>query len=141
VRDQQAVLNLRNPGQGMPLRSENPLFRLVPHHSESPIVSAYFGPLLRDAEREERITPDLKFIDGPIHTAWDLGHGSNMAIWVGVPDTVAEKVAAASAFCQSTIALDVAFAHCTLESKHRDRLAARRLNGTPFCGTRHGKIR
>src|ERR1700730_3137992 len=41
---------------------------------------------------------------------------------------------------RSTIALDVAFAHCTLESKHQDRLAARRLNGTPFCGTRHGKI-
>jgi len=48
---------------------------------ETPIVGAYYGPLLRDAEREGRVAPDLKFIDGPIHTAWDLGHGSNMAIW------------------------------------------------------------
>src|ERR1700757_2507572 len=47
----------------------------------------------------------------------------------------------ASAFYQSTIGLDVAFAHCTLGSKHRDRLAARRWNGTPFYETRYGKIR
>src|SRR6201993_4093658 len=46
----------------------------------------------------------------------------------------------ASAFYQSTIGLDVAFAHCTLGSKHRDRLAARRWNGTPFYETRYGKI-
>jgi hypothetical protein len=37
--------------------------------------------LMRDADREGRVVPDLEIIDGPIHTAWDLGHGSNMAVF------------------------------------------------------------
>ena len=36
---------------------------------------------MRDADREGRVVPDLEIIDGPIHTAWDLGHGSNMAVF------------------------------------------------------------
>lgn len=36
---------------------------------------------MRDADVEGRLDPNLAVIDGPIHTAWDLGHGSNMAIW------------------------------------------------------------
>jgi phage terminase large subunit len=48
---------------------------------DSPIVGSYYGSLMRDADREGRVTPDLAIINGPIHTAWDLGHGSNMAIF------------------------------------------------------------
>jgi hypothetical protein len=47
----------------------------------SPIIGAYFGSQMRDADVEGRLEPNLAVIDGPIHTAWDLGHGSNMAIW------------------------------------------------------------
>ena len=45
---------------------------------DSPIVGSYYGSLMRDADREGRVVPDLEIIDGPIHTAWDLGHGSNL---------------------------------------------------------------
>jgi phage terminase large subunit len=48
---------------------------------DSPIVGSYYGSLMRDADREGRVVPDLEIIDGPIHTAWDLGHGSNMAVF------------------------------------------------------------
>ena len=48
---------------------------------DSPIVGSYYGALMRDADREGRVVPDLEIIDGPIHTAWDLGHGSNMAVF------------------------------------------------------------
>ena len=48
---------------------------------DSPIVGSYYGSLMRDADREGRVVPDLGIVDGPIHTAWDLGHGSNMAIF------------------------------------------------------------
>jgi phage terminase large subunit len=47
----------------------------------SPIIGAYFGQQMKDADVEGRLEPNLAVIDGPIHTAWDLGHGSNMAIW------------------------------------------------------------
>src|SRR3979490_561024 len=47
----------------------------------------------------------------------------------------------ASAFCRSTSALDVAAPRCIRASTHRDRPAARRLNDTPFCGTRYGRTR
>jgi hypothetical protein len=36
---------------------------------------------MRDADRDGRVVPDLEIVDGPIHTAWDLGHGSNMAVF------------------------------------------------------------
>src|ERR1700716_3402377 len=36
---------------------------------------------MRDADHKGRVVPDLEIIDGPIHTAWDLGHGSNMAVF------------------------------------------------------------
>jgi phage terminase large subunit len=48
---------------------------------DSPIVGSYYGSLMRDADREGRVIPDLEIGSGPIHTAWDLGHGSNMAIF------------------------------------------------------------
>jgi hypothetical protein len=48
---------------------------------DSPIVGSYYGSLMRDADREGRVVPDLEIIDGPIHPAWDLGHGSNMAVF------------------------------------------------------------
>ena len=47
----------------------------------------------------------------------------------------------ASAFCRSTNVLDAAFVHCTRGSIDPGRPAARRLNGTPFCGMRRGRIR
>ena len=50
-------------------------------YPDSPIVGSYYGSLMRDADREGRVVPDLEIIDGPIHTAWDLGHGSNMAVF------------------------------------------------------------
>ena len=42
-------------------------------------------------------------------------------------------------FCQSTSGLDVVSPHCIREPTDRDRPAARRLNDTPFCGTRYGR--
>jgi phage terminase large subunit len=48
---------------------------------DSPIVGRYYGSLMRDADREGRVVPELEVVPGPIHTAWDLGQGSNMAVW------------------------------------------------------------
>src|SRR5215831_17040164 len=47
----------------------------------------------------------------------------------------------ASAFCRSTSVPDAAFVHYILGSTSPGRPAAHRLNGTPFCGRRRGKIR
>ena len=44
-------------------------------------------------------------------------------------------------FCQSTSGLDVVSPHCIREPTDRDRPAGRRLNDTPFCGTRYGRTR
>ena len=49
---------------------------------DASIMGAYYGALIADAERDGRvcdvpIEPAL-----PIHTAWDLGIGDSMAIWV-----------------------------------------------------------
>lgn len=49
---------------------------------DAAILGAYFGREMAAAEREGRITkvdcdPSL-----PVHTAWDLGKGANMAIWM-----------------------------------------------------------
>jgi phage terminase large subunit len=48
---------------------------------DSPIVGAYYGEEMRNADLEGRVVPDLEIIDEPIHTAWDLGHDSNMAVF------------------------------------------------------------
>ena len=47
----------------------------------------------------------------------------------------------ASGFCRSTSGLDAVSPHCIHEPINRDRPAARRLNDTPFCGTRYGRTR
>jgi phage terminase large subunit len=50
---------------------------------DSPIMGAYYGPELRQADLKGRIVPDLEVLDdAPLHTAWDLGVSANMAIWV-----------------------------------------------------------
>ena len=46
-----------------------------------------------------------------------------------------------SAFCQSTNVPDASAVHCTRGSTNPDRPAGPRLNGTPFCGMRRGRIR
>lgn len=49
---------------------------------EAAIKGAYYGREIAAAEREGRIC-DLPCVDTlPVHTAWDLGKGQNMAIWV-----------------------------------------------------------
>ena len=45
----------------------------------------------------------------------------------------------ASGSCRSTSTLDVAAPRCIPGPRHRGRPAGRRLNDTPFCGTRHDK--
>lgn len=52
---------------------------------EAAILGAYFGKEMTDAERSGRIgqldyDPDL-----PCYTAWDLGKGANMPVWVWQP--------------------------------------------------------
>ena len=52
---------------------------------EAAILGAYFGKELAAAEREGRIghvpyDPDL-----PVYTAWDLGKGANMPVWIWQP--------------------------------------------------------
>lgn len=49
---------------------------------EAAILGAYYGKEIAQAERDGRIVdwdwdPDL-----PVHTAWDLGKGANMAVWL-----------------------------------------------------------
>ena len=48
---------------------------------EAAVLGSYWGAELAQAEREGRIgrvNPDPHY---PVHTAWDLGKGANMAIW------------------------------------------------------------
>ena len=47
----------------------------------SPIIGAYFGQEMKDCDVEGRLEPNLAIINGPVHTAWDLGNQSNMAVW------------------------------------------------------------
>lgn len=47
---------------------------------EAAILGAYYGRDVAEAERAGRIT-DVEPIDGPVHTAWDLGIGDSTAIW------------------------------------------------------------
>jgi len=48
---------------------------------EAAILGAYYGKEIARAERDGRLPKALDLIDGPIHCAWDLGNGANMAIW------------------------------------------------------------
>ena len=48
---------------------------------EAAIQGAYFGKEMAEAERDGRITDVPYEPDLPVHTAWDLGKGANMAIW------------------------------------------------------------
>ena len=48
---------------------------------EASILGSYYGKLIAQAERARRITQVAMDPALPIHTAWDLGKGSNMAIW------------------------------------------------------------
>ena len=49
--------------------------------STPPIVGAYFGRDLAEAERQGRIT-DVPYDEAiPVHTGWDLGIGDSTAIW------------------------------------------------------------
>jgi phage terminase large subunit len=50
---------------------------------EAAIMGAYYADEIIAAEREGRIVDGLEFDPTePVHTAWDLGHAANMAIWV-----------------------------------------------------------
>lgn len=52
---------------------------------DAAVVGAYYASLLTDAEREGRITDVPVDPDLAIHTAWDLGIGDSMVIWVFQP--------------------------------------------------------
>jgi phage terminase large subunit len=46
------------------------------------IKGAYYGKEMQQAEMEGRIYEDLPvLLHAPVHCAWDLGNGANMAIW------------------------------------------------------------
>lgn len=45
------------------------------------ILGAYYAKEMQAAELEGRLVDDLPVLDAPIHCAWDLGNGANMAIW------------------------------------------------------------
>lgn len=49
---------------------------------DAAVIGSYYGALIADAEREGRVTDILVSNDLPIHTAWDLGIGDSMVIWV-----------------------------------------------------------
>jgi len=48
---------------------------------EAAILGSYYGKLIVQAERQGRITRVAYDPALPVHTAWDLGKGANMAIW------------------------------------------------------------
>lgn len=45
------------------------------------ILGAYYAKEMQELERDGRIVGGLPRSDSPVHCAWDLGNGSNMAIW------------------------------------------------------------
>ncbi len=47
---------------------------------EAAIMGAYFGKDIAEAERAGRIK-QVEAVDGPVHTAWDLGIGDSTVIW------------------------------------------------------------
>lgn len=48
---------------------------------EAAILGAYFGREIAQAERDGRIRSIDHDENLPVHTAWDLGKGANMAVW------------------------------------------------------------
>lgn len=48
---------------------------------EAAILGAYFGREMAQAERDGRICDVPYDSQLPVHTAWDLGKGANMAVW------------------------------------------------------------
>ncbi len=49
---------------------------------DAAILGAYYAAEIAEAEREGRISSDVQLDPAlPVHTAWDLGKGVNMAIW------------------------------------------------------------
>jgi phage terminase large subunit len=47
---------------------------------DAAILGAYYGKDIAELERKGRIV-EVEPIDGPVHTAWDLGIGDSTAIW------------------------------------------------------------
>jgi phage terminase large subunit len=47
---------------------------------DAAILGAYYGKDIAELERKGRIG-EVEPIDGPVHTAWDLGMGDSTAIW------------------------------------------------------------
>ena len=48
---------------------------------DAAVMGSYYGAELAQAEREGRIARVEPDPHAPVHTAWDLGKGANMAIW------------------------------------------------------------
>jgi phage terminase large subunit len=48
---------------------------------DAAILGAYYGADIAQAERDGRVGPLEVDKELPVHTAWDLGKGANMAIW------------------------------------------------------------
>jgi phage terminase large subunit len=49
---------------------------------DAAIIGAYYASLIANAEKEGRVKPIVREPSLPVHTAWDLGIGDSMAIWV-----------------------------------------------------------
>lgn len=49
---------------------------------DAAILGSYYGKALNKAEREGRIREVPYDPELPVHTAWDLGKGANMAVWM-----------------------------------------------------------
>jgi phage terminase large subunit len=45
------------------------------------ILGAYYSKEMQQAELDGRLAPTLPVLESQMHCAWDLGNGSNMAIW------------------------------------------------------------
>lgn len=59
---------------------------------EAAILGAYFGREMAEAQREGRIC-DLPYqADLPCYTAWDLGKGANMPVWIWQPTRAGPNV-------------------------------------------------
>lgn len=52
----------------------------------APLVGAYYGQVLDEAEREGRVCSLPWYKDRPLFTAWDIGVDDATAIWIGQED-------------------------------------------------------
>lgn len=59
---------------------------------EAAILGAYFGKEMADAERDGRIAHVPYDPELPCYTAWDLGKGANMPVWVWQPTRAGPNV-------------------------------------------------